>query len=237
MVEARHGKAAQRLLQDILERGRIEVGVLEDEQYFDLASPRDSGIGMMDEQASEDGGNTHGLESKTNGVEQITSVASFHDTLRSLLADGFLCKGTAQDHIPAAELEDQLRAEVITSDPKTFKDGKTTGPKTAVAFIHAANALKRKWQDEAEYSPHRDVASHGSIKRAKNSASGSSKRRKLDGNLTNGFHDFHDGEDEDEVDVEATDSSVQKLPVNFASIHTLVWAFTNARSRVTCGFG
>lgn len=218
LVEARHGKTARHLLETILEHGKIDVEGLEHKQHFDMPSPRDSGIGMMDDQASDDGSvNEHGL-SKTGGDEYVTSVAAFHDTLRALLADGFLCKVTARDHVPAAELEEQLRAEVVASDPRTFKDGKTTGPKTAMHFMRAANSLKRKWQDEAEYSDQRDVASRGTIKRAKSATYGANKRRKL----TNGFHDFHDEVDEHEAEVAAADSSVRMLPVNPASTHAPV---------------
>lgn len=225
LVEQRHGKAARQLLHTVMERGKIRVGDLEDEQTFYMASPRDSGIGMGDDQASEEGNanGTHAHDCKVNGEEQITTVASFHDTLRTLLSDGFLCKGTDRDHLPVAELEEELRAEVISADPKTFKDGKTTGPKTAVAFLQAANDLKRKWQDEAEYSPQRDVASQGTIKRAKNSDSASNKRRKLNDSLTNGFHDFHDNEDEVEVEMPPVECSVRKLPVNTACIHAVGW--------------
>lgn len=216
LVEQTHGKAARHLLQDILQEGKKEVADLEDQQVFDMASPRDSGIGMMDEQGSDDG---IGNEYKTTGDEHITTVASFHETLRALLEDGFLSKSTPRDHIPVAELEADLRAEVIASDPKTFKDGKTTGPKTAATFLSAANSLKRKWQDEAEYSDQRDLASRGTIKRGK---AGSNKRRKVDDKLNNGKHEFDGDADEDGVEMTAAQSAVRRLPVNLA-LHTMVW--------------
>lgn len=211
------------------------MGDLEDEQYFDMASPRDSGIGMMDDQASDEGV-TDGNQHAHGCDEPILTLASFHNTLRSLLADGFLCKATPRDRIPVAELEEQLRIEVITADPKAFKDGKITGPKTAVQFGQASNALKRKWQDEAEYSAQRDVASHGSIKRAKSSASGSNKRRKMNESLTDGFHDFHEDADAGDVDTLSAESALRKLPVNSASVLHLHSMVTNSSSRVICGF-
>lgn len=220
LVEERHGEVARELVQSILLAGKMEVGELEGRQKFEVPSPRDSGIGTMDDQSTEDG---TANDCKVTGDEQIRTSASFHNTLRLLLEDGFLSKVTPRDHIPIAELEDELRTQVILADPKNFKDGKTTGPKTAVQFITAANSLKRKWRDEAEYSAQRDVVSHGTIKRGNNPTHGSNKRRKVDGNLTDGFHDLHDGEDEADVEMSAPEPSFQKLPVNFANIHTPVW--------------
>ena len=229
LVEARHGKVARRLLQEILVHGKVEVETLEGEQRFYIGSPRDSGIGMMDEQVSDEG------TTKTTEEDQMYTVATFHNTLRLLLEDGFLGKCTARDHVPLAELEDEVRDAVIASDPKTFKDGKITGPRTANLFKEAANDLKRKWQDEAEYSPQRDLASQGTIKRSKNSSQ-ANKRRKVNGDLTDGYPDFDNVEEDDEAEEVPSDTSLRKLPVNPQHPYALYGIITNTHFRVTCGY-
>lgn len=223
LVDSRHGKKSRDILQNIMLLGTVQVGDLEGEYDLDILgsdSKRDSGIESAQAQSSADAGIANGfpdvegcfVDDKDDGT--ITTAASFHNTLRSLLEEGFLMKiNLDRDHVPAADLEDHLRNEVVSANSRDFPGGKITGPKTAEKFAVAANLLKRKWQAEAEYSSQRDVASQGSIKRGHSGKTHSNKRRKVNGNLTNGeYHDHADEMSENEEELPAA-APLRRLPV------------------------
>ena len=219
LVHSRHGEKAGGLFQNVMLSGTVKVEDLEKVYKPEPSSKRDSGIDPAQPHSSKNASMANGLtnvkgcymDDSQDG--HIITVASFHDTLRLLLENGFLMKVDAdRDHEPPADLEDRLKYEIVSNNSKDFKDGKITGPKKVNQFATAANELKRKWQAEAEYSHSRDVASHGSIKRPNESMTNGNKRRKVNGDLPNGHHDGADEMSEDE-DVKAGGPAVRKLPV------------------------
>lgn len=207
-VKERQGEAAGQIFSNILQLGHASVGDLADEYDLAPASKRDSGIDTVEEHMTEDGllNGIAKVGNSTSVLEKSMSASKFHDALRGLLAQGFLVKVNERTYLPPADLEERLRDTVISEQ---FQDGKITGPKKEKAFQAAVNILKRKWQDDDDYSGTRDIGSHGKIKRC--TAHSSSNKRIKSSRLSNGVqshaHEAHESE------VEADEHRVDKLPV------------------------
>ncbi|KAI5358000.1 Putative RNA polymerase III Rpc82, C -terminal, winged helix-like DNA-binding domain superfamily [Septoria linicola] len=211
LVAERHGDGAAKIVTNLLQLGHARVGDLAQAFDFTPTSKRDSGYESCN-------GHVNGA-AKVNGVsaldahkvkgDKIVSVGQFHNTLRSLLNEGVLVKRGKQNYMPAADLQAQIEAIVLSEQ---FPDGKINGAKKQSEFQAAVKTLKRKRQEANEYSASRDNDSRGQIKRP-GMTNPAVKRAKLNGGLPNGVH--HD----DDLDM---DESVPKLPsdlilsVNFA---------------------
>jgi len=206
LVDQRYGEGAARIVTNLLQLGHARVGDLA--QAFDLepSLKRDSAFddcnGRVNGSALPNGtDSTHAHKSQ---VSKITTSGQFHHMLRTLLQAGFLVKLQKRSYMPAADLLEEIEETVISEH---FPDRKVTGPKKQADFRRQVNSLKRKWQDEVEYSERHDAESRGTFR----SAAGS-KRVKLNGNQPNGIGHGNDGHGE----------SVPKLPndmvlrVNFA---------------------
>lgn len=210
LVEDRYGEAAGNMIETVMQIGHVSVGDLAAEYSLESGSKRDSGIDTVEQHMTEEGM----LNGIAKNIEQqkpqahITAVTQYHDTLRSLLDAGFLTKVGARALTAASDLQEQLENVVIAEQ---FADGRVTGPKKAKLFEAAVTTLKRKWHDEDEYAPHRDIGSQGTIKRGKASSSQGNKRVKISDNLPNGIHDsaLELNDDEDM----AVKRPVRKLPV------------------------
>lgn len=190
-MEDRYGAGAAKIIRNLIQLGHARIGDLAKSFDLDDSVKRDSGV---------EGCNGHvNGDAKMNGSGQatskITTLAQFHNTLRTLLRAGFLCKFGKRNFTPAADLQAEIE-EVIISEQ--FPDRKVTGPKKQAEFKTAVNNLKRKWRDAEEFSEYRDL---------KSSAGGFAKRAKLNGGTTNG----HDSGD-----------SAAKLPVSCCGIPTRV---------------
>jgi DNA-directed RNA polymerase III subunit RPC3 len=200
LVAERHGEGASKIVSNLLELGHARVGDLA--QAFDFApsSKRDSGYESCDGYGN--GAGTVNRDAHKMKGDKIVTVGQFHNTLRALLKAGFLVKRGKQAYMPAADLQAQIEAVVISEQ---FPDGKVNGAKKQAEFQAAVKTLKRKRQEANEYSAARDNDSRGQLKRP---GAHSVKRAKLNGGQTNGVH--HDND----IDM---DDSVPKLPVYLAS--------------------
>ncbi|CAK1361286.1 unnamed protein product [Cercospora beticola] len=211
LAAERYGDGAAKIVSNLVELGHARVGDLAQAFDFAPASKRDSGYESCN-------GYANGAV-KVNGTsdahkvagDKVATVGQFHNTLRTLLKAGILVKRGKQAYMPAADLQAQIEAVVISEQ---FPDGKITGGKKQAEFQAAVKTLKRKRQEADEYSATRDAESRGQIKRPGAALNEhAAKRAKLNGGMTNGIH-----RDED-IDA---DESVPKLPsdlilaVNFA---------------------
>jgi DNA-directed RNA polymerase III subunit RPC3 len=186
-VEERYGEAAGRIIATILQLGHARVGDLA--QAFDLADHASS-----EKENGAYGGDLNGNIAKPNGTDEnhaqpshgkIDSLAQLHDTLRTLLASGFLNKFQKRSYMPSADLQNELEEHIISEQ---FPDRKITGAKKQGEFRSAVNMLKRKWREGDEFSEVRDTTRVG--------GGTSAKRAKLNGASTNGgVHGHHDVED------------------------------------------
>jgi DNA-directed RNA polymerase III subunit RPC3 len=206
IVSEREGEAAGKLLANIFELGHASVGDLENAYELTPASKRDSGIDTVEQHMTEEGMiNGISKDDKHETSAYITSIAEFHSLIRKLLDEGYLVKVNERSYMPQVEYEAEARQATI-EESEDFQDGKISGAKKQRQFDAELNTLKRKWEDEDSYSKTRDIASKGSIKRAKSSAQ-SNKRVKINGDLPNGTH--HEIID----DCKDVEECVPKLPV------------------------
>ncbi|SMR63081.1 unnamed protein product [Zymoseptoria tritici ST99CH_3D1] len=174
-VEERYGEGAGQIITTILQLGHVRVGDLA--QAFDVGEH----VGHEKENGTCDNPLNGEGSAKTNGVDsqpghgKITSVGQFHDTLRTLLVDGFLNKFQKRSYMPSADLQTEMEEQVISEQ---FPDRKVTGGKKQGEFRSAVNMLKRKWREGDEFSEIRDTtrAGQGAL----------NKRAKLNGANTNG---------------------------------------------------
>lgn len=200
LVEEREGEAASSLVASILQLGHVSVGDLACDYDLDSPPKQDSVIDTVEEHMTEEG-MTNGIakdHQTTSG--KVTSVSTFHNTLRSLLERGYLLKVSERSLMAQTDLEQQITETV---KKEQFPDGKVTGPKKSKELLGAVTVLKRKWHDEDAYSKTSDIGARGVIKHSQASPS-SNKRVKLNDGLPNGTHD----DDEDD-----TDHPIFKLPV------------------------
>lgn len=208
VVKDREGEAAGQIISNILQLGHASVGDLADEYDLTPSSKRDSGIDTVEEHMTEDG-LINGIAKKGKPSlpqDKNTSVSKFHGTLRSLLAKGFLVKVNERTYLSPADLQERVRDTVIAEH---FPGGRITGPKKEKVFQLAVKNLKRKWQDDDNYSDTRDIGSHGEIKRC--SPPSSSNKRVKSKKLSNGVNHRDHYADEDRV--EEFEPRADKLPV------------------------
>ena len=164
LVGQRHGEAAARVMDQVLQLGLVAVGDLTEEYSKDVDVANDS---VMDEMnggpASEDQTKDHSTTNCTSKNSTMTRDQC-HSTLITLLEHGFLIKVGSRSFIPAVDLQQIMHDTVVR---EKFPDGRISGPKRSVEFTTELNTLKRKWQDEDEFSAKRDVIHQGSSKRMK----------------------------------------------------------------------
>ncbi|KAF2207774.1 hypothetical protein CERZMDRAFT_62520 [Cercospora zeae-maydis SCOH1-5] len=189
LVAERYGEGAAKIVSNLVELGHARVGDLAQAFDFAPASKRDSGYescnGYTNGAVKANGADTH----KASGV---ATVGQFHSTLRTLLKAGILVKRGKQAYMPAADLQAQIEAVVISEQ---FPDGKISGAKKQAEFQAAVKTLKRKRQEADEYSATRDAESRGQIKRPGAALSEhAAKRAKLNGGMTNGIHRDEDSD-------------------------------------------
>lgn len=199
LVAERHGEGASKVITSLLALGHARVGDLAGAFDFQPTSKRDSGYESCNGYVN-GAGNMNGDAHKTKG-DKIVTVGQFHNTLRALLKSGFLVKRGKQAYMPAADLQAQIEAVVISEQ---FPDGKVNGAKKQAEFQAAIKTLKRKRQEANEYSATRDNDSRGQIKRP---GAPAAKRAKMNGGLPNGIHYDADLDEDD---------TVPKLPVYLA---------------------
>lgn len=174
-MDDRYGAGAAKIVGNLLQLGHARIGDLA--KSLDLEDPtkRDSGVECNGQRNGEGDAKTNG-SGPTPG--KITTFAQFHNTIRTLLRAGFLCKFGKRNLAPAADLQAEIE-EVIISEH--FPDRKVTGPKKQAEFKTAVNNLKRKWRDAEEFSEHRDLDSRGA------GTGGFAKRAKINGGMSNGY--------------------------------------------------
>ena len=207
LVTDRYGEAAGQIIANILQLGHASIGDLASEFDLTLPSKRDSGIDTVEQRMTDEGlinGISKDGHEKSTSAEHIATLSQFHETLLTLLKDGYLVKVSARSYIPQSDLEVQMKETIVS---ESFPDGKITGPKKQMEYRAAVDNLKRKWQEEDEYKRFTDIESRGTIKRSK-APSSSNKRVKMNGGLTNGVV-HHEAKTEDDV----AECSVPKLPV------------------------
>lgn len=208
VVRNREGEAAGRIISNILQLGHVSVGDLANEYDLNPESKRDSGVDTVEEYMNE-----HGLvngiakEGKSDSAQsRITTVSKLHETLRRLLAEGFLLKVNDRTFMPMADLESRIKEAVIADK---FPDGRITGPKKSKAFQSEFNWLKRKWREDDDYSESRDIGSHGEIKYSATSTPG--HKRIKSSELTNGVNHRNAGANAESDGRD--DLQVHRLPV------------------------
>lgn len=161
-------------------------------EEYDLrpSSKRDSGIDVV-ENATGDCGYVNGTSKEhapRSDPTKVDSEAAFHDTLRSLLAKGFLAKVTERSFVPPSDLQERLRSTVAEENRELENVG-LAGSKKDKALKAKMHDLKRKWAETDDYSRIGDVASHGEIQHPE-AANMSNKRIKTT-HAANGINHDH----------------------------------------------
>jgi len=184
------GEAAGRIVSVISQLGHTSVGDLAEEYDLRPSSKRDSGIDVV-ENSIGDCGYVNGTSKEhvpRSDQSKVDSEAAFHDTLRGLLAKGFLAKVTERSFIPPSDLQERLRSTVAEENRELENVG-LAGSKKDKALKAKMHDLKRKWAETDDYSRIGDVASHGEIQHPE-AANISNKRIKTT-HAANGINHDH----------------------------------------------
>lgn len=158
LVKERYGEGAGRIVDNIQHLGLTRIEDLAKAYDLDNASTRDSGVDLPNIHTSEDGIPNGNSKPGAEALPDVTTVGSFHATMRTLLQSGLLVKFGPRSFIPPVDLQEEIEETVITAE---FTDRKITGPKKKAEFERSVNDLKRKWRAEDEYSDSSDLGSKG----------------------------------------------------------------------------
>ena len=203
ITEERCGEAAGILVSNLLELGHCRVGDLVS-AYEGLVEKKPSTVDA--EQHSVDGSMlTNGIgeselsettEQRNQAAGQITSIAQVHTELSKLLSKGFITPVTSFHFKPAGDIHNEAKVAVRREE---FPGG-IKGIKAAARYELAIIQLEKKWRDENRLvRPSQNLPNNR--KRKRNERDPENKRRKIDGNLTNGVNGTNghvDGSDDDQ---------------------------------------